>query len=324
MKKTIRTIEVSIIMGILLFSIFAAFIPSASANILPCQPIIKLEPVDPEDLNQLVNIKEPIKIPIKITYTVTGTFSSFAIPIFESRNMVAPISISVSDPGPGISASLDRNVVNPKIKSGESTDTAILSVTFTEAIIGRFDVPIKVQMNANKVSGLLFYIESKTEVGTVTVAPQYIPIVSVVPRTTVKEVAPGEVTEFLIDLENLGNDITEFVFRMGDLPEGWVANTVPAIKVPSALGGGNNKATVTVSVTPPYGFGYHNNDELIKVYVKGQYYAKTTGELLETEEYEIQLQVRNRGFSTPGFEGVFVILTLIGVAFIVKKRKKTK
>ena len=324
MKKTIRTIEVSVIIGILLFSIFAAFIPSVSAVLIPSQPIIKLEPVNPEDLNQLVNIKDPIKIPIKITYTVTGTFSSIAIPIFESRNMVAPISLSVQDPGAGISASIDRNVVNPKIKSGESSDTAILSVTFTEAIVGRFDVPIKIQMNADKVSGLLFYIEAKQEVGTITIAPQYIPIVSIVPRTTLKEVAPGEVAEFLIDLENLGNDITEFVFRMGDLPEGWVANTVPAIKVPSALGGGNNKATVSVSVTPPYGFGYHNNDELIKVYAKGRYYAKTTGDLLETEEYEIQLQVRNRGFSTPGFEGVFVIIALVGIALIVKKLKKTK
>ena len=125
MKKTIRTIKASVIIGILLFSISVAFIPSVSAVLLPSQPIIKLEPVNPEDLNQLVNIKEPIKIPIKITYTVTGTFSSIAIPLFESRNMVAPISISVSDPGPGISASLDRNVVNPKIKAGESSDTAI-------------------------------------------------------------------------------------------------------------------------------------------------------------------------------------------------------
>ena len=323
MKKTIRTIKASIIIGILLFSILAAFIPSASAGLLRSQVTLKVEPVTAEDLEQLVEIKKPVKIPIKITYLVTGIFAGTAVNIFSGR-FPATISLSVIDAPSWVSASVEPNVVNPKIQSGGASDTAILSVSFNELAPGRFDVPITVKMEAQEIPGFLFSIDGKTYTGTITVAPQFAPIVDVTPRSNFKEVAPGEVVEFPIDLENLGNDITEFVFRIGDLPEGWVASMPSNKKVDSAVTGGNSKATITLSITPPYNFGYHDETKVIKVYAKGQYYVKTTGDVLETEEYELSLQIRNRGFSTPGFETIFVILALVGIAFIVKKRKKTK
>jgi len=327
MKKNLRTVKVSIIIGILLFSIFAAFIPSASAGVifpLPSQVTLKVEPVTPEDLNQLVEIKKPVKIQIKVSYLVTGLFAETAIALFSSRNQVASISLSVVDLPSWVSASVEPNVVNPKVQSGTSYDTAILSVSFNELAPGRFDVPIKIKMEAQEIPSFLFLIEGKTQIGTITVTPQFAPIIDVTPRTNFKEVSPGELAEFPIDLENLGNDITEFIFRIGDLPEGWVASMPANKKVESAVTGGNPKATVTLSVTPPYNFGYHDETEVIKVYAKGQYYVKTTGDVLETEEYELSLQIRNRGFSTPGFEAVFVIFALVGIAFIVKKRRKTK
>lgn len=325
MKKTLRTVKAGIVMGILLVSIFAAFIPSVSAaGVISCQVTLKVEPVTPEDLNQLVEIKKPVKIPIKVTYLVTGLFADVAIPIFSSKVTVASISLSVVDTPSWVSASIEPNVVIPEIKIGGASDTAILSVSFNEMAPGRFDVPITIKMEAQRIDGVLFFIEGKTYTGTITVTPQFVPIIDVTPRTNFKEVSPGELVEFPIDLENLGNDITEFIFKIGDLPEGWVASMPANKKVDSAVTGGNPKATVTLSVTPPYNFGYHDETKVIKVYVKGQYYAKTTDEVLETEEYELSLQIRNRGFSTPGFEAIFVVFALIGIAFIVKKRRKTK
>jgi len=324
MKKTIRTIEVSVIIGILLFSIFAAFIPSVSA-LIPSTPVLKLEPVNVEDLTPLVNIKQPVKIEIKVTYSVTGPFSSIVTSSFETQNVVAPIGLSVVDPGLGISASVEPNVLQPKIKaSGETFDTAILSVTFTEYVIGKLDVPITIKMEAQKVSGFLFHIEGLTQTGTITIAPQYSPIIYVLPADTLYEVTPGEVLNIPIYLENLGNDKTRFILGVDDLPEGWVASINTDIVVDSAIAGGNNKETVMLSVMPPYNFGYHDETQVIKFHAKGQYYISQTGETLESDERVYEIQIRNRGFSTPGFEGVFVILALVGIAFIVKKRKKTK
>ena len=179
-------------------------------------------------------------------------------------------------------------------------------------------------MDAQMVSGFLLHIEPLTTTGTITIAPQYAPIVSVRPENTVYEVTPGEVLNIPVYLENLGNDKTRFLLSVDELPENWVASVNTDIVVDSAIGGGNNKETVMLSVTPPYTFGYHQETQKIKFRAKGQYYASESGEVLESDERVYEITIRNGGFSTPGFEGVFVILALVGIAFIVKKLKKTK
>ena len=96
------------------------------------------------------------------------------------------------------------------------------------------------------------------------------------------------------------------------------------IKVGSSLQNENPKETVELRIQPPFDFGYHNEQEDIRIEVYGKYYASTTGQELKSDTYEITFTVRNRGFSTPGFEAIIFLLALIGVVLIIKNRRKIK
>jgi len=331
MRKTIRTVKVSIVMSVLLFSVFAVLIPSTSAGplgLVNCNAVLKVEASNPEELQHFpVPLSGPKIIEIRIGYMVTGIFSGPTIMRF-SGNVPASISLSVEETPNYVTASLNRNVVTPEIQKGWCYETALLSVTFKESAPAKGPVNIKIKMEAAPVSALLWKINGATGMGTIEITPEFLPIISVNPVTTLKEISPGEVAEFPIELENLGNAQTKFVFNVLNVPDGWSASIVSNVDVGSALEGQNNKKTVTLLVQPPYGFGYHDDRRDIKITVKGQYFAGTSSGIgnntLSTEEYTYIFTVRSRGFSTPGFEAIFVVFALMAVALIVKMRQKTK
>jgi hypothetical protein len=110
-----------------------------------------------------------------------------------------------------------------------------------------------------------------------------------------------------------------------EVPKGWSASIVSSTIVGSSASGESPKRTVQLLIQPPYGFGYHDDRQDIKITVKGQYFAGASeGTLLETNTYTHIFTVRSRGFSTPGFEAIFVIFALMAVVLIFKIRQKTK
>ncbi len=132
-------------------------------------------------------------------------------------------------------------------------------------------------------------------------------------------------TVFDIEIENLANGKTEVVFEIKDLPDGWVVSKPNYITLDSTSYEGNTKAIVTIAVTPPKGFGYHDDEENIQFKVTARYYA-TTGKTIE-QDFPLDLNVESRGFSVIGIEVPIIIILLIClVIFIViimlKKFKK--
>jgi hypothetical protein len=153
----------------------------------------------------------------------------------------------------------------------------------------------------------------------ITIDAEYLPIISVNPLGQLQEVSPGEIATFDIEIENQGNAKTEVKFNVLDPPEGWSVTIPSSTKLESKLYGGNPKKIVKLLVQPPYGFGYHNERVDIRVEIFGYFFAD---ESLKGPTYIETFTIRNRGFSTPGFEAVFLVFALIGITFIVKKRQK--
>ncbi|MCK5636145.1 MAG: hypothetical protein KAH91_01895 [Thermoplasmatales archaeon] len=325
MTKNLRTFKASIVMGILLVSIFTIFMPSGSAALIKSQAHLQIEPVNPADLSQRVRPLEPISIELRIRYSISGIFANRTITRFRNRNMPVQINLFVEKTPDFVSASFDRNSVAPIVGPGWISQDANLLVSFQENIPARGPVVIRVKMEAERVIGIIYEIEQKTQYAEIQVVPEYIPIIDATPRKTYTEVSPGEAAEFEIDLENLGNAKTEFVFKIIDVPAGWIASIPANTFVGSAATGESPKKVITLLITPPYGFGYHNELQNIKISIQGQYFAGSgPDDWLQSDEYEHVFTVRSRGFSTPGFEAVFVLVALIGIAFVIKKRRKTK
>ena len=326
MNKTIRTFKIAMITGFLLLSIFAVLIPSVTAGPLGltnCNALLRVEPEDPNDLRQKIQpLSGPMIVPIKVGYLVTGIFSEPTIRRF-TNTVPAQIKLTIEDTSQWVTATVQPNIISPQITEGWSFDTAILSISFRKDIPAREEVKVTIKMESNEISAILWKINAATGSGDLTITPEYLPIIDATPKTTYKEIAPGEIAEFEIILENLGNAETEFVFETLQVPEGWGASIVAATKVGSSVEGENPTKTVVLQVQPPYGFGYHDEREQMKLKIRGQYFAGVGNEtLLSTDWYTHTFTVRSRGFSTPGFEVAFVLVALGAILVIYKKRQK--
>jgi len=327
MTKNLRAIKASILMGIFLISLFAVLMPSASAGIWPPfkgTVVLSVQPLDPDKATQIIPLSGPTVIGVKIGCMVTGLFAESVVN--RLANIPIQISLSVEETPSYCTATVQPNLINIKPTTGVTyNEDAQLYVSFKENAPAAGPVIIKLKMHSTPQKYFLYEIIEATYTGEITFTPAYLPIVSATPATMYKDVSPGKAANFEINLENLGNAKTEVVFKILDVPKGWTASIQANILVGSAATGDDAKKTIILSVTPPYGFGYHDELVNIKISYVGQYFAGADQEtLLTTGEKELTFQVRSRGFSTPGFELVFVLFALIAVVFIVKKLQKTR
>jgi len=125
------------------------------------------------------------------------------------------------------------------------------------------------------------------------------------PKGTSQLVTPGETAYFSVDLENYGNGKT-VVFSEGvDVPEGWTVEVLPSLTLGSERLGDNPKSTLCFSIHPPDSFGYHDERQVIKYKLIPTYFNDST---ICGEELELSFIVQSRGFSTPGFEAIALII----------------
>jgi hypothetical protein len=154
--------------------------------------------------------------------------------------------------------------------------------------------------------------------------PGYTPLINIDVENPSRIVNPHETTTFRITITNLGNKETLVTGKIVNAPSGWAALlSQTQTTIPSSKSGGNNIGYISFSVTPPYGFGYHDDLGPITLEFTPQFsppQGNNSG-LIGTP-VQVPLIVRSRGFSTPGFEAVGVLLALvIVIAFIMKKQK---
>jgi len=322
MTKRLRTVKASIVMGILLVSLFVAFIPSTSAAplLFGCDADVKMNYDAIAASNKVVPLSGEITIPINISTQVQGLFANILVPMLFNRGVTTSVDLSIKNSPSWATARVSPNVVNPDISTSWTGEEAYVHVSFNVDSPAHATALFTIEMHV-RVPGAFGRVREVTKTAEISFVPSYLPIIDATPQSTYKEISPGEILTFNIDLENLGNAETEFLFSVIDVPDGWSASIISNTKVGSRVDGNDPTRTIQLFVQPPYGFGYHNEREDIKISVRGRYFAGGAG-VLETEDYEIIFTVRNRGFSTPGFEAAFTLFALVGIALIVKKRKK--
>jgi len=326
MAKNFRAIKASFIMGILLVSILAVSIPSISAGpfgILSAEQDVVLS----ADVSSIQTEFKPVGgayvIPINISVAIRGTFSTQIAKMFTGR-AYAIIELSAQPMFEWFSVVVSHNSVRAKIGTffQRVEEDPYLLVTLDERAPAKSMGKIKVTMTARRQNALLATIKESTTVADVSFTPAYLPIISVTAKGSFKQTAPGSTAEIEIELENLGNAKTVVDMRVLNVPEDWEATISARVTLGTTVLGDNPKKTVILTVQPPYSFGYHNDRNQIEVEFIPKYYADPSGEALIGDAQIEPFIIQSIGFSTPGFEGVFVIFALIGVALIVKKRRQ--
>jgi hypothetical protein len=250
-------------MGILLVSLFAAFVPSSSAQGLGLFRLTPQLSLDIKNPNATVGIvpadPKPTIIELDVNYMITGILSGSAQSRFNSAGIMAQIQISVGDIPDYCNAFVMQQTVQARIRNAfeSATPTPNLRVTFLEHAPLMAEVKVPITLTATVAPAFPYSVENIDRTFYVPVAAAYIPIIDAVPKDTFKEVNPGEIAVFEIELENKGNAETEFRFDLSEVPDGWTASIIAQTKIPSATLGGNSKKIVRFEIRPPYGFGQH-------------------------------------------------------------------
>lgn len=317
MTKTIRTVKASIVMGLLLVSIFTAIAPTSSAGALlklSSYVTVNWPTANGSAVKPIVPFGEERQLTLSVTYGVTtGAFpSQLVFELYQGRKV--QIKLEIVDKPDWVTATLATDTINTKV----TTESAPLTTTLTLSVLG--DAPalgqayVSIKASVDKIGPIDAYSQEYT----LTFQPAYLPEVSPqYPEGQSKTVGPTDTATFPIEVQNLGNSRTTVFFKVSNVPEGWIAVVTDQIVLDQGQG---SKGTAYLTVKPPKGFGYHDDIQSITVTMTPARSQDLTNQGVPTDATFV---LESRGFSTPGFEPVLFIGALLAVILIIKlKRKK--
>jgi hypothetical protein len=316
MTKRFKTVKASILTGIVLISVIVAVSPTTSAGpLFNLQSFVNVTWLSNETQEPIIPRGELRQLDLMITHTVTrGALGKYLLLLYTNTQIT--IDLEIIDQSPWCTATLSQGTVSTYvIPDGRTTSTTQLSLSVAD------DAPafglgfIKIKATAQKIG----FIKGFADEFTLSFNPDYKPLIKPsLPETNTKDIGPLDTAQFPILIENLGNARTVVLLNVVSVPEGWNAVITSQVTLEEGTG---STATAYLVVRPPKGFGYHYDEQTIKISmqpVKADDFNKK-GEIT----YETFL-VQSRGFSTPGFEvlgfiGALAIVML--TVFIMRKRK---
>jgi hypothetical protein len=322
MRKNFRTVKTGIIFGILLMSLFVAFIPSASAGFITVPPLINVKyPVQEENL---VPNSGVLNIPLETTFTLTGPFASF-VQSGLLRSTVVQIELKVVEKEDWIEASISNPLVQLGLDHIEPYQST-LTVTVTENAPAFTQGVVRISATSKMQRSLFLNIGEETVEFDVSFIVGYWSVVSYeMPKGTLVEVGPLDTADFQINIENLGNGPTYVAIELIDVPqEEWSINIASSVQLASTVYGGEGTSkTVYLKIKPPYGFGFHNERKVFGVRFTPSYLGKP--ELIGQQE-TIYFNVQNIGMSPgAGYEIPLIVAVVVIVSlmyYFFRQRKK--
>lgn len=316
MTKKINAVKASIVTALVLVGVLVAILPTTSAG-----PIFNFQSVlnvtwGNETQQPFVPRGELRTITLVITHTVTKTALGNGV-LATLKGALIPIHVKITETPSWCTATIQQGTLSVTVQPDTiSTVETKLSVQVANDAPAYSLGYIKVKATAEK-TGLIAEYENDF---TLSFIPAYKALISrSLPETNLKEIGPMDTAVLPIDIANLGNARTIVLLEVTSVPDDWVAVITSQLTLEEGTG---SQGTAFLVVKPPKSFGYHNDEQTIKISmqpVDADDYSKK-GEIT----YETFL-VQSRGFSTPGFETIVFLgafaLTLLIVTYIRKRKK---
>jgi len=192
MAKHLRTVKASIVMGILLVSLFVAFIPSTSAAplLFGCDADVKMNYDAIAASNKVVPLSGEITIPINISTQVQGLFANILVPMLFNRGVTTSVDLSIKNSPSWATARVSPNVVNPDISTSWTGEEAYVHVSFNVDSPAHATALFTIEMHV-RVPGAFGRVREVTKTAEISFVPSYLPIIDATPQSTYKEISPG-------------------------------------------------------------------------------------------------------------------------------------
>jgi len=303
----------------LFFILFTIFSPLSTAA--PLDKHYKCEPEflitwDEEDVNEPISpYSAPIKIPIKIQVKIRGVLQHIVSPLYKGNKFIIELYI---DETPDWS----KVTVNPPLllipvnEDWESAN-ATVSITLDRNSPAFERTKIKIRIVSRRMGNSATVIPADNITLEIPFTVGYVPLLAINElEGNNKVINPDEVANFPIEVFNLGNGKTDIKIDILYIPEGWQVETISEISLGVKYLGDNYKKTLNLAIKPSYNFGYHEDREVIKISITpySNRYSNLSG-----ESHILSFSVHSMGFSTPGFESLLTVFSIIIVVSILKK-----
>jgi len=322
MRKNLRTVKTGIIFGILLLSLFIAFVPTTSAGLISVPPLINVS--FPAQEKNIVPNSAVLIIPLETTFTLTGPFASFAENGLLGKSVVQ-IELKVVQKPDWCTASISNPLANIPVGEVKPYQSR-LTVTVTENAPAFQQGVVRISATSKIQKSVLFNIGEVTVEFDINFIIGYWSVVAYeMPKGTLAEVGPLDTADFQIDIENIGNGPTFVAIELVDVPEDeWSINVPSSVQLATGIyQSENSKKTVHLKIKPPYGFGFHNERKTFAVKFTPNYLGLPD---LQGQEVTYYFNVQNIGMSPgAGFEIPLIISVVVIIAlffYYFRLRKK--
>lgn len=332
MAKKFRAIKTTLILMILIVSIFTALTFSASARIFKIDPIITISPGRAENVIPRSGV---LDIDVTVAVSLSGFGASF---VSGDRSVIKDSAIAIQLSATTAHDWIQATIVNSllEVRVGDvGSERAILhtrvQLTVTEKAPAFTMGEVIITAKTNRIPGIGFVIEEKTYIETVPFEIGYWGVVSISsPKGNFIEIGPLDSAVFPIDIINLGNAVTRILIEpIGDIPEGWVVSVPATDIIPSddVAGSQGARTRVYLTIKPPFDFGIHNQRQSFKVSFITHYIGQPH---LRGESQTELFTVQSVGFSPGiGYEipmiAIFLFILFIAIYnFYYRKHGNTK
>ncbi len=314
----IRKIKSTFILILLLCSIFLSIInPTSKADpVYNARVVLEVnwafkdveKPIVPRDEIKELDLLVVFKIETGETFG-KGLLDSYRGSAF------AIIDIYIIETSPWCSAVLQQNVVVTSISEYEEISTK-LYIALDDNAPAFGNGFIKIRASCPKLGK----IQGFEKVFELSFSPDYKSIIKLtLPEVNTMRINPTSKAVFPIEIENAGNDRTQVLFKIENVPEGWDATISDTVFLKEESG---SKATAYLSIIPPNQFGYHYDEANIRVTITPVRASepKSVGNSLFAT-----FTIQNRGFSVNGIEQIIlyliIVVAIILIVFFILKRK---
>jgi len=300
MSGIIKSITICFITLILFLSIFLASVPTTLAGpldkIYECQYALDVDYDAAAAEAPFLPLDMTVDIPLTLNLRVIGIYAEEMMPYYRSSSTLVDLYINHTSTWCTATISPAFLMVSADDEWVPSNTTLHVKVDENSRAFADGNVQLRIEI------GGLGAILARTFNVDIPFRPGYLSQLKIHTEVTNQLIEPLDTANFDIELENLGNAKTNVTCRVLNVPKDWVISIDSNTIVGSKTLGENPKKIVSLVIRPPYGFGYHQDREVIQVSIVPSYYDD---DKLIGQEYLLSFIVQSRGFSTPGFEGIF-------------------
>ncbi len=341
MRYKFRSLKISFIISILLFSIFASFsiINPKSNTVSAIDPLVQydslvaLEFADSSALNTPIHPLGGVRnVDIKVTYisTVpdifrTGLGKNLLFGFFKFV-FLAPVHLKIENIPTWCTASIaPPDIIFNAFGTGSELERQVtLQVAVNKQSTALFPHTLQVKATGDSPDK---HIKAPPEVSLpIAITPGYVPLISTDPGATIKKTTPGEPVNWDIRISNNGNGEALVRARITNIPEDWVISVNPQTIIPSLADGEVNEKVMSLTALPPHNLGYYNKNVQLEIELTPEFSSPGTGasaNLTKGEPIYLTLAIQLRGFSVPGFEFIFLLSGIL-IFIIIRKHKMSK